>query len=260
MQHLACHDLHYQYRHQRNDNAIHQPHIATGHNGGHKRCAGTQPDCRQKERDANLAQHHIGRRGGENYHFIWSEIRNEQRHNERSARQAQLERLRHARNGYRQRAKHHAQGDADEYRHQIRHIEAFEFVAKDVGHFLHIVGFAHHHDAVAQLQVQIRARQQIDAGTIDPRDGNPILRSQIHFADFLPVPLGFRYHNAPRHQIGRFGTRRSVMLIFDKLSQQHQCRQIFFFGQHANRVAYMQTCGGRRHRLRFVGMDNARYH
>ena len=50
------------------------------------------------------------------------------------------------------------------------------------------------------------------------------------------------------------------MLIFDKLSQQHQCRQIFFFGQHANRVAYMQTCGGRRHRLRFVGMDNARYH
>ena len=130
---------------------------------------------------------------------VGAETADQDRHDQRAARQPQFDRLRDVEQ--RNRAEQHAEGDADEDRDEVRFAQFLHRIAQQVGHLCDRLLRADDHHAVAHLQLHALIRNQIHAGAVDAGDVDAVFGAQVQVGEFLAVDRRFGDEDAPRYEL-----------------------------------------------------------
>ena len=131
---------------------------------------------------------------------------------ERSARQAQLDGLGNAGETDRQRAENDTHHDAQEDGDEVRFVQGAAGVAHFLGKAVDMLLRTYADQAIAHLDVQIRARDQLDPGADDTGDTHLIDTPEMQVFQFLARQGGFGDRHAAGHQ---------VMVLFHPVGNMH---------------------------------------
>ena len=154
-----------------------------------------------------------------------TEAAEQQRHDQRTTCQTQLNGLRHVqqRNGTQQ----NTERDTDEDRHQIRLTEFFERITQYGGDLLDRILRTYDHHAIADLKLHSLIGNQIDTGTIDARNVDAVAGPQAKIGESLAVDLRLGNQNTTRNQLR---IRRIPLLLphFDPITDESRHRFAIF--------------------------------
>ena len=175
----------------RDQESVQDPPPASGHQGGDEGLPGAETDCGQEDADADLADHHVcagGRVGADAP--AGTEGAQDDGDDQRTAGQAEFDRLRDAREMDGDGTEDHAQGDAEEDEYKIGAAERVGIVADDLLYTADAFRRTQDLDDVSGLEDDARTCHELDAGTQDTGDLDTEFRSEIKVSQRLAVDIG----------------------------------------------------------------------
>ena len=123
-------------------------------------------------------------------------------HDERTARQTELQRLRHGGEADGQRTHQHTQGDAKENRNQVRFLQGFGLIAHALRKMADALFRTHDLDAVAHLEDQVGIGLQLNTASQDTRNRHTVFLADVQMAQAMAGNGRFGNGEALRNQFG----------------------------------------------------------
>ncbi len=217
--------------------------------------AGTrlEADHRQKQHDPDLPQRQVGTGRHEPVELAdAADPRQDQRHHQRSARQAELERGREARQIEGDGAKQHAKTDPDKDRQHLHLLQLLLHVADHISHRFDGIEASHQVEDVTKLQAGLAGRHQLDTGPIEARDHHVITLFDVEIADLLAQHLLVGHYHPLDAQVGTTGRERGLHLL--PQHQQHLVQRVAFTHQ-VEQVAQLDARIGPRHHQLIAALE-----
>ena len=165
-----------------------------------KSFSGSYPHRREEEAYANLSQQQVGGRVGVGHEmYFMSVCTNQYCHNERAASKTEFHRHRHSGELDRQASCYDAEEYANEHCHKVRLVETLHGVAEFACQELDVVKFPDNSYAVAYLEPEVGAREEIHAGAVHAGDVEFVGVAKMQRPEFHSIIVGLRYKNSARH-------------------------------------------------------------
>ena len=150
-----------------------------------------------------------------------------------------------------------AEEDADEHRDEIGLVETFHGVAEAAGEIVDVLELAHDGEAVAHLEAQARAGEEVDARTVDAGDVETVGRAEPQRAEARAVELSLGDEDAPRHHRALL---HLPFLLYLRADEAVEDLLVVDGADHEHEVAELKGVVGTRNKHRAVGLLDTRDH
>ena len=203
LQEQAGDDGHHRHRDQGNHRTVQHPDVTPAYQARHEILSRAQTHGRHKEGDADLPDHQVGTQGriSRDPH-LGAKVTQQDGHDERTARQTELQRLRHGGEADGQRTHQHTQGDAKENRNQVRFLQGFGLIAHALRKMADALFRTHDLDAVAHLEDQVGIGLQLNTASQDTRNRHTVFLADVQMAQAMAGNGRFGNGEALRNQFG----------------------------------------------------------